>query len=181
MVQTATQHRLRSLSIITCVVFVVFATTAATREEVADTTVILVRHAEKAVAPGDDPPLSDTGRKRAAALRHTLEKAGISAIYATQYQRTQQTVEPLAKALKTSPKLIEAVKVDALVSQIRQKHRGETVLIAGHSNTIPEIIKALGVAESPTIADSDYGDLFVVTVPKSGPARLLHLQYGAGE
>ena len=172
-------RRLRNLAIGAGTLLFIFATMAAMREDRAETTtVILVRHAEKAVVQGDDPPLSETGHKRAAALRHTLEKAGVSAIFVSQFQRTQQTVEPLAKALKIAPKQIEAVKIDALVSQIRQKHRGETILIAGHSNTIPAILKTLEVNEIPTIADSDYDDLFVVTIPKSGPPRLLHLQYG---
>lgn len=150
-------------------------------EDSAETTVILVRHAEKAVVPGDDPPLSEAGGKRAAALRHALEKSGVSAIYATQYRRTQQTVEPLAKALKITPKQLDAAKPEALVAQIRQKHRGGTVLVAGHSNTIPEIIDALGAPHAPDIEDRDYDDLFVVTIPKGGPVRLLHLQYGAAD
>lgn len=180
--QTRKHQRTRNLFYCTCLLLVVFAAMAASHDDRADTTtVILVRHAEKAVVQGDDPPLSDIGRKRAAALRHALEKAGVTAIYATQYQRTQQTVEPLAKSTRLSVTRIDATRTESLVAEIRRKHRGETVLIAGHSNTIPGIIKALGVAESSAIADSDYDDLFVVTVPKSGPARLLHLQYGAAD
>lgn len=180
MLKSGKLHRFRNLSICAGALLVIFATMAATREDRAETTtVILVRHAEKAAVPGDDPPLSEAGKKRAAALRHAMEKAGVSAIFVTQYQRTQQTVEPLAKALKIATTHIEASKTESLVSQIRKKHRGETVLIVGHSNTIPGIIKALGVAESPAIADGDYDALFVLTISKSPPASLLHLQYAS--
>lgn len=154
---------------------------ATTRDDRADTTtVILVRHAEKAAVPGDDPPLSESGRRRAAALKHVLEKSGLSAIFTTQYQRTQQTVEPLAKSSKIPVTQINAARMESLVAQI-QKHRGETVLVAGHSNTIPAVIKALGDERAPPIADSDFDDLFILTVIKGEPARLLHLQYGAGD
>lgn len=179
--QMTTRPRFRHLILCACTLVGVFGAAAAMREDARDTTVILVRHAEKAVVPGDDPPISEAGKKRAAALKHALEKAGVSAIFATQYQRTQQTVEPLAKALKIAATQIDATKSEALVAQIRQKHRGGIVLVAGHSNTIPQIIKALGVNEAPAIADSEYDDLFVVTVSKSHPARLLHLQYGSSE
>ncbi len=178
--QMTRRPRFRHLILSACTLVVVFGAAAALREDARDTTVILVRHAEKAVVSGDDPPISEAGKKRAAALKHALEKAGVSAIFATQYQRTQQTVEPLAKAVKVAVTQIDAAKTESLVAQI-QKLRGGTVLVAGHSNTIPQIIKALGVNEAPAIADSDYDDLFVVAISKSQPARLLHLQYGATE
>lgn len=152
---------------------------ATAREEGKETTIFLVRHADKAATAGDDPPLSELGRKRANALRHALEKTGVSAIYATQFQRTQQTVEPLAQALKIPVTKIDAASSDKLVAQIREKHSGETILIAGHSNTVPAIIKSLGVAGAPAIADTEFDNLFVVTIGEKGRATLMHLRYGA--
>lgn len=178
MSQIGKMRGIRAMFFSGCTLLVVLAAAAAMREDDAETTVILVRHAEKAMAPGDDPALSEAGRKRADALRRVLEKADVSAIYATQYQRTQQTVEPLAKALKIPVTKMEAAGTEKLVAQIRQKHGGETVLVAGHSNTVPEIMKALGVGQPPTIGDGDFDNLFVVTISKTGPSRLLHLQYG---
>jgi broad specificity phosphatase PhoE len=178
MLQIRKPHCLINLSFCACALLAVFVA-AATREGSDETTVILVRHAEKAAAPADDPPLSESGRKRAAALRHALEKAGVSAIYATQYSRTQQTVEPLAQALKIPVTQIDAASTEKLVAQIREKHRGKTVVVAGHSNTLPGVIKALGAAESPAIAEADFDNLFVLSVTESGPAKLLHLRYGA--
>lgn len=178
MVKIRQPQCLINLAFCACTLLAVFAA-AATRESSDETTVILVRHAEKAAAPADDPPLSESGRKRAAALRHALEKAGVSEIYATQYQRTQQTVEPLAQALKIPVTQIDAASTEKLVAQIREKHRGKTVVVAGHSNTIPDIMKALGAAQSPAIAETDFDNFFVLSVAESNPTTLLHLRYGA--
>lgn len=143
-----------------------------------ETVVIVVRHAEKASVPADDPPLTDAGRKRALALSHALSQAGVKAIFATQYQRTQQTVDPSAQAFKIGVTVIDATKSATLAGQVLEKHRGGVVLVAGHSNTIPDIIAALGGGHIPPIAESDYDDLFIVSIPGNGPSRVLHLQYG---
>jgi 2,3-bisphosphoglycerate-dependent phosphoglycerate mutase len=172
--------RVLSLSLCACTLLAVLGANAV-RGGASETTVIIVRHAEKAAFPGDDPPLSETGRTRAAALRHALEKAGVAAIYATQYQRTQQTVEPLAQALKIPVSTVDAAQTQTLIARIRQKHRGETVVVSGHANTIPDILKALGAAQPAEIGESDFDNLFVVTIGESGRARLLHLRYGGRE
>src|SRR5262245_22257075 len=144
MIQTEQTRRMVNLTFCACTLLAAF-TVAATRESSDETTLILVRHAEKAAEPGDNPPLSDAGQKRAAALRHALERAGVSEIYATQYRRTQQTVEPLSQALKIPVTTIDGAGTEKLMAQIREKHPAKTIVIAGHSNTIPGIIKALGV------------------------------------
>ena len=179
--KSTTSHRfLAYIAFGVCTALAVFAATNAPQEN-KPTTIIFVRHAEKAAVTGDDPPLSEAGIKRAAALRHVLEKSGVSAIYATQYQRTKQTVEPLAQALKIPITQIDAKSTEILVAQIREKHRGATVVVAGHSNTVPAIIKALGAAEAPAIADDVFDNFFVLTIAEKSPARLLHLRYGAAD
>lgn len=168
------------LSAVACSAFAVLAATNADDGN-KSTTVILVRHAEKAAEGGDNPALSEQGRKRANALRHALEKAHVSAIYATQYQRTQQTVQPLADAVKTQVTQIDAADTKKLVAQIREKHRGETVVVAGHSNTVPAVMKAFGASDVPAIADGDYDNLFVLTFAEKAPVKVLHLRYGPPE
>jgi phosphohistidine phosphatase SixA len=64
------------------------------------TTVIIVRHAEKATDDARDPSLSPAGQHRAQALASALGDAGVTALYATQYKRTRATAEPLAQRLK---------------------------------------------------------------------------------
>src|SRR5437660_2973677 len=109
------------------------------------TTVILIRHAEKIIDPNNpDVDLSPAGQTRAQELARMFGDAGINAIYATQYKRTQDTVKPLADKLGMSVTVVNAKSTADLLTQIRANHSGQTVFIAGHNNTMPEIITALG-------------------------------------
>lgn len=160
---------------------------SAPQSEFKVTTVYLVRHSEKADAPAADPPLLEAGTKRAEELARTLGKAGIKAIYTSQFLRTKQTAEPLAKQLGIASMAIP-VKMSAtnrrelsseylaeVVERI-SSNSGGNVLIVGHSNTVPEIIKALGGDMVPTIDETVFNDLFVVTVYAKGKAKVAHLK-----
>lgn len=105
-------------------------------------TVLLVRHAEKA-SNAADATLSDVGKERAERLARMLADAGISAIYTTEVQRTQQTAAPLAKRLKIEPTVIAAKDVDGLVKKLQTLADGAVVLVVGHSNTLPAIMAKL--------------------------------------
>jgi broad specificity phosphatase PhoE len=143
------------------------------------TTVILVRHAEKNIEPNNpDPDLSPAGQARAQELVRVLGAAGINTIYGTQYKRTQQTAKPLADNLHLSININDAKETQDLVNSIRTTNRGQTILVVGHSNTVPEIITALGGDPVPEIADSDYDNMFIVTIYKSGSAKVTRLKYG---
>lgn len=153
------------------------------------TTVFLVRHAERADEPRRDPPLTEKGVARSQALARLLGNAGIKAIYTTQFARTKLTAEPLAKQLGVTPTALslklnpsnpraiadESTKetVDKILS-----HAGSGVLVVGHSNSIPDVIKMLGGDVVPTIDEAEFGDLFVVTVYGNGKAKVVHLKYG---
>jgi len=147
------------------------------------TSVILVRHAEKQ-AEGSDPSLSGAGIARTQALVSATADLGIDAIYSTQFARTRETVAPLAEHLGVEVTVLPIGKdgigpyLEALGRQILEQHRGRTVLAVGHSNTVPGLARALGVADPPELTDADYDDLFVVTVDSQGAARMLHLHYG---
>ncbi len=152
------------------------------------TTVFLVRHAEKAAEPKDDPPLLESGVARSKALARILADAGVRAIYTSQYLRTKQTTTPIAAQLgivsttvilASNPmKAGEVTKgsYDALTAMIRLKP-GENALIVGHSNTVPETIRALGADTVLTIRPEDFDDLFVVTIYAEGKANVAHLKY----
>jgi lysophospholipase L1-like esterase/phosphohistidine phosphatase SixA len=140
-------------------------------------TVILVRHAEKMSASNDDVPLSEAGHGRAKELARVLAGTKIDAIYTTQWQRTKQTAEPVARAKGITPVVVESGKThaDEIVKRVRG---GQTTLVVGHSNSTPEVIRALGVADPPAITDSEYDNLFIVTLA-GGKAKLVSLRYGA--
>ena len=142
-------------------------------------TVILVRHAEKAVVPPEnkDPDLSAAGQARAELIKKMFGEAGVTAIYVTQFKRTQQTVKPLADKLGVPVTQVEAKKTSDLIKQIRSQNAGQVIFIAGHNNTVPEIIAALGGPKLPNIPETDYDNLFILTVLNDRSTRLLKLKY----
>ncbi|MGD8815691.1 MAG: phosphoglycerate mutase family protein [Acidobacteriota bacterium] len=152
------------------------------------TTVFLVRHAERA-APGDpefdpsdpsDPPLNAAGRARAQELARVLEEAGVTAVYASQFKRTQQTVEPLAQRAGVPVTVHDARDSAGLAALIARGDAGGVVVVAGHSNTVPELIEALGAPPVAPIEDAwEYDNLFVVTRGDAGEATVQTLKYGA--
>jgi phosphohistidine phosphatase SixA len=146
-------------------------------------TVIVVRHAEKAAEPKDNPPLTTEGTMRAAQLAEALQYAGVTTIYATPYARTRETAQPLAKALNLTvfetPIPNRSVPAYAADLAARVKRDGGVVVIVGHSNTMGAVIKALGGPDIGEIPDERYDDLFVLTVQDGKPTRLVKSKYGA--
>lgn len=141
--------------------------------------VIVVRHAERAdggtAAPGatmtgaSDPELSAAGKARAQALAAMLKDAGVTAIYTTEYRRTKDTAVPLAAALKITAEVVSARDQAALIAKIKANTTG-AILVVGHSNTVPTIIKALGGADV-TVGESEYDSLFFVA-PDGATTRI---------
>jgi phosphohistidine phosphatase SixA len=144
------------------------------------TTVILVRHAEKKIEPTNpDPDLAPEGVTRAQEIARVFANAGINAIYATQYKRTQQTVKPLADRTGVSVSLLDANQTDELVKRIQTNLRGQIIFIAGHNNTVPAIASTLSGETFPVIPESEYDNLFIVTIYRFGKAKVIKLKYGA--
>jgi broad specificity phosphatase PhoE len=146
------------------------------------TTVLLVRHAEKAALPAADPPLTAEGQERAKALVDVARDAGVTAVITTQFARTRTTAQPLAEALGLTSEVIEArggQHAQQVADAVRSKHAGEVVLVVGHSNTVPAIIAALGAKQPAEICDGEYDHLYVVTIPESGSTRVIRARFGA--
>jgi broad specificity phosphatase PhoE len=144
------------------------------------TTVILVRHAEKKIEPNNpDPDLTPAGEARAQEIARMFSTAGINAIYATQFKRTQQTVKPLAERIGVSTTIVDAGQTDELAKQIQTTHRGQTIFVAGHANTVPALISTLSGENVPQIPDSEYDNLFIVTIYRFGKAKVVKMKYGA--
>ena len=125
----------------------------------------------------DETPLSESGQQRAEMLAERLKDTGISAIYATETVRTQQTADPLGKMLGLEVKVHPLEDVDGMVKILRSDHQGKRVLLVGHWSTIPMIIKALGHSEDVTIGRSEFDNLFVVIPKGEQPPTVLHLHY----
>lgn len=140
------------------------------------TTMLLVRHADRA---GTSDALNAAGVVRAEELVHVGEKAGLAAIYRSNTIRARDTALPLATALGLTPIEYVANDTGPLVDTIFANHRGRTVLVVGHSNTVPQIIAAAGGPSLPNIDDLEFDNLFALTVCRCGTTRLVTLQYGA--
>jgi broad specificity phosphatase PhoE len=141
------------------------------------TTVLLVRHAEKGNEPKNDPDLKKPeGENRAKKLAEVASKADVKAIYTTDTNRTRQTVQPLAKSLTLQPVIYDSIPW--LVSDITTKHKGEVVLVAGHNNTVPDIIKALGGDPRYCPIDEQFDNLCIIVILEGGKAEVVHLKYG---
>jgi broad specificity phosphatase PhoE len=136
--------------------------------------IFLVRHAERADAgatPQTDPPLSSTGQARAQKLAAMLADAGITSIVTTEFVRTQQTAEPLATKLRVTPETVVANNPTDVVASLKISHGNEIVLVVGHAETLPAILKAYGKADV-TIGDSEYDSFFII-VPATGTVTRL--------
>jgi len=167
-------------------------------------TLVLVRHAEKDPAPGAaadpaGPGLSDAGKARAQALAKLLEPAGVVRLYASEFRRARETLEPLSKASGVAIEVIPAAKSAEALARLDALPPGSIAVLAGHSNTVPGVIAAAGreaarlekTAGGASLSEKDYGRLFVLTfgpsqapaAPGAAPARgdvaLLELAYGA--
>jgi len=163
---------------LTLVVFLFFLGVAA--PAVAQPMVFLVRHAERADTAaggqpkmGADPELSAAGRQRAESLATVLKDANITAVYATEFKRTQQTAAPIAKALGLTVTVIPSDNTADLLKRLKSS-KGN-VLVVGHSDSVPEIIKSLGVKAHVKIGDDDFDNLFVVTL--GGTPSMVRLHY----
>ena len=176
--------------LLTLLIGAVFFQQAFAQDDFKPKTVFLIRHAEKEDEPRQDPPLKKEGLARSQELARLLAGAGIKAIYTSQFTRTKQTAEPLAaklgltatqislKSNPSNPRLIAEESTAEVVNKILQA-AGDNVLVVGHSNSIPDVIKMLEGDVVPTIDERKFDDLFVVTVYAKGKARVTQLKYGA--
>jgi phosphohistidine phosphatase SixA len=133
------------------------------------TTVVIVRHAERA-----NGTLTEDGEKRAETLARLLSNVGLSAIFSTNYTRTIETANNTAERLGIPIQLYTSV--EAVADLIKSEYTGKVVLVVGHSNTVTQTVKALGVSSVPQF-DGRYDNLYIVTIHPDGTTLLTHLRF----
>ncbi|WP_299801784.1 histidine phosphatase family protein [uncultured Shewanella sp.] len=144
-------------------------------------TVVLVRHAEKIEDGSHNPILTQAGQQRALALTEALKQLQLSQLIASNYQRTQLTLDPISSQ-RSLPVIIADTQfgveahVASVVTLVNQTSGNS--LIAGHSNTVPLIIKALGGPSLPTIDEAQYGTLYQLSITESGDVNLTQTHFG---
>lgn len=145
------------------------------------TTIIVMRHAEKAALPADDPPLSLAGEGRAQELAQVLGQAPaefrIQGIFVSEFHRTQDTAQPLANRLGVPVIVVPAADTELVADRARTEYRGGRVLIVGHSNTVPEIVEHLAGQKIPPMADTEYGIVYVVSLPRFSRATVTRFDF----
>lgn len=147
-----------------------------------ETTVYIVRHAEKATDHPTDPELSTVGYARADSLGQQLRDAGINVIITTHLKRTGLTARPLAQLRGITPEIVRAgnptaAHIDSVVAAVR-RHVGGTILVVGHSNTVGHIAAKLSGEQIGDLCDSEYSNLFIISMPRSKPPKMLVDRYG---
>jgi len=165
----------RLIPLISATVLAAFAATANAQQAV-----ILVRHAELQGAAMAEPkhlPLSEAGEVRAKRLASILKDSGVGAIYVTDFVRTNKTAEPLARELNKELTVLPKGDPRELVERLRKNHGGQTVLLVGHTDTLPGLLKALGHPVDIKIDPQDYSNIFVVIPKSDGAPTFLLLRY----
>ena len=139
------------------------------------TEIWVVRHAEKDKSNPQEknPDLSEEGKTRARDLAIYLKKEKLDVAFSTPYKRTRQTLDSLV-----IPKVIDYTDIKSLVEKVKADYLGKKIIIAGHSNTVLEIIEAFG-GKRPReeLNDDDYDFIFRLNV-KGDKAKVKMTQYG---
>jgi broad specificity phosphatase PhoE len=152
-------------------------------ESQATTTVLFVRHAEKLELPADDPGLSEAGQRRAVELARQLVDAdvvsGIDAVYSTPFRRSVETAKPVAEALNLAVRSYDVADTEEFIEALIKEHKGKIILVVGHNNTLPEMIGNMGASKVvPPIADDEYDNIYLVSIPWFGKTKTIRLRYG---
>lgn len=138
-------------------------------------TIVLVRHAEKQ-NDDKDAVLSEVGHARAKCLAQTLGDAAITHAFTTEFKRTQETLAPLLAKHELTPTVVPAEQRPDLVAALRALAPAAIAVVAGHSNTIPDVLVDLG-DERIAFGHDDYDWMFVVSLPVEGPPTFLRTHY----
>jgi phosphohistidine phosphatase SixA len=143
--------------------------------------IVLVRHAEKELDDSPDPEISPKGRERALRLALLLSRSGATRLVATEFKRTQQTLEPLAERLGKPVEVRPAARTNDLVRELRDAPPGSTTVLATHANVLPAIVRELGgvslrgLAKDGTLEDDDYSRVAVLSIGCNTQASIVEL------
>lgn len=142
------------------------------------TTFILTRHAET-TGIGTNPGLNADGELRAEELVRLLKNVPLGAVYSTNYNRTLHTAQPVATDKALNIRIYDGFTLDPPVDEALAQQRGGVVLIMGHSNTTASMLNLLtGTSDYATLPDTQYDNMYVVTVFEKGRGAVVHLKYG---
>ncbi|MCH7544977.1 MAG: nuclear transport factor 2 family protein [Planctomycetes bacterium] len=138
-------------------------------------TIVIVRHAEKLA--GRDPGLSDVGRARVLRWQILMEEFEFGIVCSSDYRRTRETAEPFAADAGVDLTLYDPGEPGTFVEQLKANNTEGAALVVGHSNTVPELLRAFGLEDIADMSDREYYHLFIVRLDELGRASLTHLHF----
>ena len=147
-----------------------------------ETTVYIIRHAEKMSEQDRDPDLSERGRARAESLSVQLRDSGANVIITSNLKRTIQTAQPLARLRHIKPTVVSIEgsvegHVDRIAKEVR-KHQGGTILVVGHNNTVGKIVEKIGGGHIGDLCADEYANLIIVVLEAGKQGKILLETYG---
>ncbi len=155
--------------------------------------VFLVRHAEAQRGAGSDPGLTTKGEGRSHDLARLLSASGVTHLFSSEYQRTQLTLAPLAQERSLEVQVVSARDPESQIQTLRGLDPGSVAVVAGHSNTVPSLVKMLG-GSMTDVEDTQHGLMFdesqydrlvliVLQPQQNGPSKYVacvEMRYGDG-
>ncbi len=135
-------------------------------------TYLLVRHAEKDVRVASDPPLTADGQARAERLVTLLAGTPLDAIYSSPTRRTRQTAASVAHAKGLDIVDYDPRDADAFAKRLRSEHPTGTVLVIGHSDTLPPLARVLCGCVVADMDEAIYGIRYTIRLDAGGRARI---------
>ena len=135
---------------------------ASIQQPLAPPNIYVMRHLNTP-AGATDPDLTNDGQRNAELLVNWFKRDRPAVIYVSSTKRAQQTAAPLARSLNLVPKVYDPADTPALIAAVKGETR--TVLIVGHSNTVPDIIERLGGQRPAPLVHEDFGDIWRITGP----------------
>lgn len=160
--------------LVTLCIAVFICSVAFAQNEAESTTVILVRHAEKATDDAKDPTLTESGAERAERLKELLKKEfTVKAVYSTPYKRTRLTAQPTADFFEVKISEYGFSDPQGLAKSWVEGYSGSAVLVVGHSNTMPYFTNLLlGEEKYEKLGESEYSTIYIVTLTEVGNAEV---------
>lgn len=152
-----------------------FAVLATTSPVIGQEKIFVIRHAEKE-ATGSDPSLTDAGRERARDWAKLLSNAGIKIVINTNATRSRETGEIISQALAAKRAEVPISNLAALMDLMTFDYSEETILVVAHTETIPSILREMGVSDAINVTEEDYANLFFVAKSDGHTATFIHLR-----
>ena len=137
--------------------------------------VFVIRHAEQELTRGVDTKLLPEGRQRAADWATILRPSGLDLVVTTEIKRSQETGAIIAEALEVPRVEFSRGGSSGIADFLRENYPEDVILVVGHSETIPILLRSFGYSDTFPISRSAYGWLFIVTPLENGPPAVTRL------